>query len=704
MVSVPSNPNDIRLHVSAFKNAIRSRGSLSFHIAQCVTFGPPGVGKTSLLHCLLGKTPPGTPTTRTIVGSGSLSTDVVSESDEIIPIEIKLDEDRGQAVSIVVDENGKWSLVKTLKDEIALYMKSFLYRTEYNRYSEHDVEPDVALQSVDNRSNTSNTALSSMRSRSSLDDEVINAITRHVEGENVDLSEVQILLDTSTMIYYTDVSGQPEFPEVLASLLAGPTIFLLVFDLHQPLDSKYNILYDVLSETYKLSDCSITVREALTECVSSISSYQVNETRDFMYDQLIGCLPPPTSVISVATHSDLVSEEDFTKVDRDLKKSFRNIDKDTVVEPLADYQTVLPIDNYNPQGSANVRHVINRIIKRRIRGVSPYKVELPAHWLAFQLYLRQYGKPTITYSECQRISERFRIPDEDLTSCLWYLHYKTGTIRYYHNVKKLKGTVILQPKILFVAIAKFLTFTFCLNNVDHVVINNLKTYGLFKNSQIHFIFNEFQDELGITYDQFIALLLLFNVIIPAYNEEFDFFFPAALRHASQYKPFPYHISNIISLFILFDCGFVPKGFFSGLLCSLIKRSWTTTYNHQHTPQVYHNKVVLSFRHKVSDDIDCILTASPSFVEIDLQICDGDRYDALCPHTRDFIASSMIDVCSRLCHNNVWKYGVICNNNECIEKKTPQHFAEFNLQLGKLMCQVTKRRYRPNAQEMIWFKG
>ena len=46
-------------------------------------------------------------------------------------------------------------------------------------------------------------------------------------------------LDQSLTIFYTDCGGQPELHEVLPALVAGPTLFLLAFSLHESLDMQY---------------------------------------------------------------------------------------------------------------------------------------------------------------------------------------------------------------------------------------------------------------------------------------------------------------------------------------------------------------------------------------------------------------------------------------------------------------------------------
>ena len=176
-------------------------------------------------------------------------------------------------------------------------------------------------------------------------------------------------------------------------------------------------------------------------------------------------------------------------------------------------------------------------------------------------------------------------------------------------------------------------------------------------------------------------------------------------HASVSNPIQYVAIVISSLFILFEGGFVPKGIFSGLLGSLIKRAWSIAYDHHHTPRLFRNKAILSFDLKESDDsIDCVIAASANFVEISLENCDDEQSQQVAyPHTQEVISESMIDACSRLNYGrNCWKFGVVCCHRICTN--TRQHFAEFDLKTGRLQCQMTMKRYRLTKQYMLWFKG
>ena len=477
-------------HAEAFVRAIREKGSLSFHMVQCLPFGPPGVGKTCFYHCLLDRRPPGTASTIDTPGTGSLSTDVLTGRKMIQVIK-----SQQKPAEIIVAKGVKWSEVTSLPEEIAIYLKSIEFqckpqsREMFNNFMSSETSSENLKASISvldtvpsketyelTSSKDENTTKPPLAGNTTLDDTVIRALTEHVSGGNVDMDKVQELLDKSMTIFYTDTGGQPEFQEVLPALVAGPTIFLLVFNLLEPLNRFYRVTFKSASNEYKIYDSSFSVKDVLMQCVSSITSYHDAQLRDVGKHQsnankYTKLSPPPTSVLTVGTHSDLVSVEDMHKVDEELKSV---LDNQKIIEYFTENELIIPINNFKSGDGCKIKEVIDRVVNRMKAGVSPYKVEIPVHWLGLELHLRQKKCSTVSLSECLELGKKFNIQEEELASCLWFLHYKTGTIRYFSMVNELKDTVITEPSIIFVAVTEFITSTFTLKYADQVVCKNFK--------------------------------------------------------------------------------------------------------------------------------------------------------------------------------------------------------------------------------------
>ena len=111
----------MNVHVKAFKQAIQENGSLSCFIAQVMPFGLPRSGKSSMYHRLLDRRPPGTPTTLDVPGSGSASTDVLTDRRMI---QVKIDLDECKPVGKVLDVSEKWTEVTSLEEEVERFVKA----------------------------------------------------------------------------------------------------------------------------------------------------------------------------------------------------------------------------------------------------------------------------------------------------------------------------------------------------------------------------------------------------------------------------------------------------------------------------------------------------------------------------------------------------------------------------------------------------
>ena len=704
-------------HAEAFVRAIREKGSLSFHMVQCLPFGPPRVGKTCLYHCLLDKQPPGTPSTIDTPGTGSLSTDVLTGR-KMIQVKIVM-ESRQKPAEVIVSKGRKWNEVTSLPEEIAIYLKSIECQCKpqsremfdnfkSSKTSSENLQASIStLDTIPSKeiyeltsSKDESTTKPPLAGNTTLDDTVVRALTEHVSGGNVDMDKVQDLLDKSMTIFYTDTGGQPEFHEVLPALVAGPTIFLLVFSLLEPLNSLYRVTFESSANEYEIYNSSFSVKDVLMQCVSSITSYHDAQLRDVGKHQsnankYTKLSPPPTRVLTVGTHSDLVSVEDIHKVDKELQSVLGN---KAIIEYFNENELVIPINNFNSDDGCKVKEVIDRVVNRMKAGVSPYKIEIPVHWLGLELYLRQKKCSTVSLSECIELGKKFNIQEEELASCLWFLHYKTGTIRYYSIVNELKDTVITEPNIIFVAVTEFITSTFTLKYADPVVCRNFKTLGLFRSDEVELIFNRHKKTLGINYEQFIALLSHLNILVPAHDTRFDFFLPCALVHAPEaYTESSYTSNNFL---ITFDEGFVPKGIFSGLLGSLCKEGCKITYDADGKPQLFRNKAVLSVEAEgLEYSIDCTIASSPSVLEVGIEN-HIEQNDIVYPSIKITVERCMQNACSALHYYNEWSFCLNCKHRNC--RNIDSHVAKVDEINMKAECMRTRRMYQLKGKDLSWF--
>ena len=657
-------------------------------------FGPPRVGKTCLLHRLLGKPPPGIRATCDGPGSGSCSTGVMDERRMIqVPIP-----------KSIITESGKWKEIENLEEETAVYFKTIENLSSYSGLQpfslpltkndppkpKPDNYPVGALGSgpVPISTHTLDTVSVQL-------DDVIESIERK------DMSKVEVLLDNTLTIFYTDTGGQPEFQEVVPALVAGPTIFIFIFNLFRGLNSKYTVTYGSSDGEHNLYESSFTVKEVFMQFLSSIASYHNLLSHDVALHGSKSIVPP-LSVLVVGTHKDLVSKSKINEIDMELKELLEesSLYECGFIEYLSAEQLIIPVDNYDDKNdSSSVRKVVERIIGREKDGINPYKIEFPVHWLALGLSLRKMKTSTVTHTKCIEIAKKCNVSEEDLPNCLWFLHHKTGTIRYYDSVKELKGIVIIQPSVMFSAISEFITSTFTLDNVDVSRVNKFKRLGLFDSTTVKGIFTKYEDKFGIPYNAFLALLDHLKILGNAHNLESDhYFLPCALVHAEEPPP----SMNQDPLLLVFDGGFVPKGVFSALLVFLCEKEWRIQYC---------KGLPLLYRHQASfyTDSNCAVTLKDTSkcceVRVEVEGKQAGGKNKFQCDIRHVLQEGILNIYETLRYDQSFynqRFGFYCNLPKCADDIRHIAMVEYKREKFEIRCSRTRITYSLNSEREDWF--
>ena len=725
--------------LKAFEDAVKKHGSLHTFMAQCIPFGPPGVGKTCLFNRLVDKPITGKPTTRDGAGSGLNSTIVLEGKRVQVAIL------GGRYIWQELEEQEEFTVFLDLVERFTSYTDRETSRRnnsitgninkkdpEISSENEHAKDPrsddlhqppneehQVPNENLTNQPDSQLSVVTKANDLSKSNDTVTTlpqsstddtraTDTPHVYDEmkealkNQNKTKVQGLLDDSATIFYADTGGQPEFHEVLPALIAGPTIFIFIFSLFHGLHSKYNVTYrssDSESLTY---ESSFTVKEVFEQFLASITSYLDILSRHVAHPDCKRSIPP-LSILVVGTHKDLVSSDMLNKMDEDMK----NIVKETLLHKKSciEYMTsghkkqlIIPVDNYSDSDdSAKVREVVDRIIRRKTDIESPYNIKFPVPWLALEWCLRRFSKSTVTYEKCIDIAKKCNVPEEELRDCLSFLHHKTGTIHYYGSVKELEDTIIIQPSVIFGAISELIISTFTDKNVGANEIDVFQQYGLFNSKRVETIFNNNINTSDLSFDVFLALLNHLNILGPSHDSELgDYFLPCALVHAPDADTLPYEIP-LDPLLVVFKGGFVPKGVFSALLVYLLREMKWRIQRYKGSPCIYRNQV--SFY--TNGDVTVTLKATPNCFEVRVP---GKQPRGTMYNIRKVLENGTFSVCQGLRYDQSFcaqNFGFYCILPEC--EGDVSHIAEVvDRRNGKIECSRSGKRYDMNKERKDWF--
>ena len=711
--------------VQALQKAVRKRGGLKIKLAHYMPFGPPQVGKTCLLRRLVDKPPLGHRATIDGPCGNSYSTGALEEKKTIqVTVQTGLHDYEPKAV---LADDSKWCEIESVEEEIAILVKTLANQVNQpnavplyspKKPSVFESEPSTSLGVDTNLESNPTTSLDTDTSQ--LSDEhstspemerrqtAANGDITHIHvptnlhvsklakkgGKNRNIKDVQELLDKSMTLYYTDTGGQPEFQEVLPALIAGPVIYLFIFNLLQSLDSTYSVTYNTPEQESEAYTSSLSVKQMLMEFLTSIASYY----------NTVSCqkttIPLP-SVIGIGTHRDLIRDvELLKKIDMELQQicASKLLAKQTINIEYWNKrkdQLIIPVDNYCEEANdiIAVRKVVERIVTRDCT------IEVPVPWLALELHLRSLPASTVTYTKCQEIAREFNIPDEELPQCLLFLHHRTGTVRYYSHVDELNNTIIIKPSFLFNAVTELITSTF---NSDITVRglerDRFQNLGLFKTSTVEGIFNNHGSKLEISFQAFLALLEHLYILGPSHDDRFgDYFFPCALVHA----PEPNDVTaSVDPLLLVFGCGFVPKGFFSSLLAFLCQKKWKIEYASGNKPCLYRNEA--SFFVEEYQNVNVRLKTTNKCLEVFIKD-DNPPTEVFCK-IRQTLSEGSLDICSRLKYDEEVskpQFGFYCKHKKC---RADQHIAVVLVCSSKIECEDTNRPYDMDSKRKVWFEN
>ena len=566
-------------HLAVCDQVIREKGKVDLHMLLCILNGPPRVGKSTFLSRLIGR----------LSLSELISTELLSTclAENVLQVTIR---------DSSITKSVNWKVV-TMNEEAALLLRAILS----HQSPQIAVQAQISIEQVTPASITSTpssasevgysnetkslamelkhdrerpvdiyTAYDSLSIRAATIpgyDSPIEIFRKVLQSKEwVESSKVQDILGQSLNLYFNDVGGQPEFQEVLPAIIAGPSVFLILFKLCDDLNQRYKVEY-VESNTRRtvIYESSFTVIETIFQSLVSIASRYSYVSSDNK------TLKP--RIILIGTHQDQASEEHIKKIQRELKEY---LDGTAYYKGMVRFSSLeepaLTINNLSVEEDGIVK--IRKFIERLARD-QDFHISVPAPWLALLLSLRQ-TEPVISYKDCCQIANDCGINSDELKEALWFLHYKLGVLRYFNDIPELTDIVICDPQVIFSQITNLITQTFTFESTQNPhVTEQFKRNGIFSVDVIEEISHPSQTLF--TNHKLILLLKHLNIIAPIYDDNHkivEYFMSCVLSHTQPPQGQNIHHAHnncpCAMLCICFEHGYCPKGTFSALLVDLMK--------------------------------------------------------------------------------------------------------------------------------------
>ena len=260
-------------HLTVCDRVIKEKGKLLLNVLQCIMSGHPRVGKSTLLGRLTGQQPSITPdipdTSNELqvvhVRDGTPITSSTGVAENIIQVTVKK---RKMVVAKTLQPGLAWEVI-TFDVEVIGLLKAVtkVYSVgktlpeppaseNTTKYDGHEASSSSTSLSPESASQSDSTAHSGLKpffrfgkhGGVSTSVDIVPGFKPPLEIFKEALKdqkwgEIKSFLTDSLTIYFTDTGGQPEFQDVLPALVAGPSLFFLVFKLTDNLNQKYQVTF-----------------------------------------------------------------------------------------------------------------------------------------------------------------------------------------------------------------------------------------------------------------------------------------------------------------------------------------------------------------------------------------------------------------------------------------------------------------------------
>ena len=533
------------------------------------------------------------------------------------------------------------------------------------------------------------------------------------EREVSDIKTLPKDLDHLILLINTNTGGQPEFFDMISSLIMGPSLYLLY---HRLLDKSFKLSFtDSDGEsTLEEKNESVNVEETLFQVLASIASFSDPSIRDTCSDSSWGFtksmhdkFPTHSRVLFVGTHLDeLKSEKELLEKQKFLKERVKNMSlyKDgTLLFPERN-KPILAVDNF--KGLDNeIKNILAKIISHHFR-----EITIPAAWLILSLYMRKdiksISRRRIMFLEdCKEQAGKLGIDPTELKEALWFLHHCMGLIFYYPGVKGVEDKIFCDVQVIFDGITQLIMHTFSdPTRTGPGIIEKFKERGMFSDEDLRCAMQPCSDESNeLPLDQLVKLLEHLKILMVMSSKSTGkktYFMPCVLKSATAAE-LKTELNSIVTskhnpapLMLQYDCGYMPVGIFSHMVADLAFQ-WELTEE-----KIWKNMIKFSYKTN-----QVVLISHPSYIAIALS--RGPRcsipIEEICSTIRERIESSLETIGLHMdCKSNSmqYKFGFECVHDSSHPIK--EHLALQRSSDDFLKCQVDQRILDLTESQRVWF--
>ena len=505
-------------------------------------------------------------------------------------------------------------------------------------------------------------------------------------------------------LHIIDTGGQPEFHEMLPALITGPAVNLLVFNLIEDLQDRYEIMYRSSAGNSEPYCTSLTHEEVIFRSLASISCLRHN-TIGWEFDELPVKDNSEPAAFLIASHRDCVKDEKVNMVNNHLKLKIQSSElfRENLIQFSAPEKVIFALDTTKDQKEIeDLKESLHHVINTRF-----YDIKLPVTWCALSQKLKRSKKSLYKYQTCFKLAQKSGIESEDdFKAALWYLHNRVGTIMYYPDVEGLEDIVITNLQLVFDRITELITSCFTFRKVGPSAQTDFEHMGKFSDEDIKKLSRKGDP---LTPKRLVTLLKHLHIVagpISRQSMEKSYFMPCALKPAEIENERRNESSTPAPLLIWFECGYNPVGVVCGLVVYLLDHSEHIGYKWElDKPPHYRNKITFTVgKHYNRVTILTRATYIEVWVDLNPELRDSVRLEALCQKIHAVLKQG-INIITKSFHyayKSRHYFGFPCSCSSC--KTLPPHPAicEHEEPVAA-KCVLNKDTMVLKDHHLIWFK-
>ena len=541
-----------------YLKAKRDLGSEKLKLLKILFFGPPGVGKSTLLSVLLCQD----------IQSLRESTGVLDR--KLVQFKVAVQKDVSKAIS-------KWKMVNI--DEEILRLR-------------HTIEENLERCT----SESSDDLHAELRLDMKIDEKLQTLVGNVIyEDEDQSSSNQEQYTISNTLMACYDSGGQPEFFDVMPAFISSTTGNVMVLDMSKDLHSTLDPDFFKNGQHWISSNVKThyTGAQLLKTALANIQSYAT----DYPLCSAASSHLESNRLLVVGTHLDLCGD-----TENEVHKRVCQMEETVCGDVLHDCsalsvvkrcrgkrtKTIFPIaskcDYKDCEETIREREEVAQEIRTAIESMSENEEaskEIPISWLLFQYEIKLHKVPCILRSECDNIAEKCYIDTNDVDDVLHFFH-ELGVLLYYQDKdQRLSHIVFSDPQWLFAQLTKLIELKY---NPSYDAEESIKKGIFIKQFLTEIYGREFSTNLKgvLHYEDIINLFVHLNIMARLSNATEQYFMPALLNPVPNDFSINATFGNKVfsTLYIKFKDGFFPRGIFCCLIALCVKRnkSWKLQSN------------------------------------------------------------------------------------------------------------------------------